>query len=245
METQGNTSNASTRVESSAGQGEAVHENNIPPTTNSVVQDQNGVNDVVNEVEQVCGKRKLRSSAWNHFKKIKVNGEEKAECNYCQSKLVAKSSSGTRHLLDHFGRCLKRPFRDIRQHILMQEKKNADEYESTAPCTKHNEQEGVGPSLSASSGRRLGFKKLLSNIANIARQQDDSDVTTELENYYRENLLPTEMELDLLICPDNILCCLLVIYIETCPDESKKAYCRTVEYDYDDDEMIRAIVFED
>ena len=52
--------------------------------------------------------------------------------------------------------------------------------------------------MSASSGRRLGFKKLLSNIANIARQQDDSDVTTELENYYRENLLPTEMELDLL-----------------------------------------------
>lgn len=23
---------------------------------------------------------------------------------------------------------------------------------------------------------------------------------------------------------------------ETCPDDSKKAYCRTVEYDYDDDE---------
>ena len=78
METQGNTSKASTHVESNEGQGQAIHDNNIPPVTNSEVQDQNNVNHVVNEVEQVCGKRKLRSPAWNHFKKIRVNGEEKA-----------------------------------------------------------------------------------------------------------------------------------------------------------------------
>nr|GEV57791.1 hypothetical protein [Tanacetum cinerariifolium] len=157
------------------------------------------------------------------------------------------------------------------------------EYESNAPHTKHNEHKGVGPSFSSSSGHHLGFKKLLSNIAIIARQQDDSDVMTELNYYYRENLLLTEMELDLLawwtkngfkyptlerIARDILAIPISTIASEstfntsgrlisphrsrirqktlealmcaqkTCPDETKKDKdcCRTVEYDYDEEE---------
>ncbi|GJQ90992.1 zinc finger BED domain-containing protein RICESLEEPER 2-like protein [Tanacetum coccineum] len=165
------------------------------------------------------------------------------------------------------------------------------EYESTAPRTKHNEHE-VHLQVIV-----LDLKKLLSNIA---RQQDDSDVITKLDNYYRENMLLTEMELDLLawwttngfkyptleriardilaipisvvasksafstsgrlISPHRsrlrpktleVLMCdqswLLNEIRETCPDETKKdkACCRTVEYDYDEEEVIQAIVFED
>ncbi|GJR74545.1 zinc finger BED domain-containing protein RICESLEEPER 2-like protein [Tanacetum coccineum] len=119
METQGETSNADTRVES----------NGVlppPPMTPTATQDQTEADDVSNEVVQVGRKRKLTSPCWNHFKKIKVNGEWKADCNYCHKKLSASSSSGTKHLNDHYKRCLYRPVSDIRQHILVEEKNKAD-----------------------------------------------------------------------------------------------------------------------
>ncbi|KAJ0556901.1 putative transcription factor/ chromatin remodeling BED-type(Zn) family [Helianthus annuus] len=68
--------------------------------------------------ETVDRKRKLTSPAWEHFKKIKVNGEEKAECNYCNTKLGAKSKNGTKHLLFHMEKCPKRKNKDMRQQVL-------------------------------------------------------------------------------------------------------------------------------
>jgi len=54
-------------------------------------------------------KRKLRSVVWNDFKKVKVAGEVKAQCNYCHKQLGGKSRNGTRHLHDHLKICtLKR-----------------------------------------------------------------------------------------------------------------------------------------
>jgi len=50
-----------------------------------------------------------------------------------------------------------------------------------------------------SSGHRVGFKKLLSDIASIASEHDDSGDMTELDNYLKEKLLPKDMELDLLM----------------------------------------------
>jgi hypothetical protein len=55
-----------------------------------------------------------------------VNGQEKAECNYCQKKLGGSSKNGTKHLLDHFQRCPRRTIRDIRQSILVKEQKKVD-----------------------------------------------------------------------------------------------------------------------
>ncbi|KAJ0432485.1 putative transcription factor/ chromatin remodeling BED-type(Zn) family [Helianthus annuus] len=63
-------------------------------------------------------KRKSSSPAWEHFTKLKVNGELKAECNYCKKRLAAGSSNGTRHLLAHMDTCKKRKNKDIRQQVL-------------------------------------------------------------------------------------------------------------------------------
>nr|GEV47559.1 zinc finger BED domain-containing protein RICESLEEPER 3-like [Tanacetum cinerariifolium] len=120
METQGETSNSKTRIES----------NEFPPrlVAATAVQYQTKTNDVSNEVEQVGRKRKLTSHCWNHFKKIKVNGEWKADCNYCHKRLAGSSKHGTKHLNDHHKHCLFRPVSDIRQHILVEEKNEGDVY---------------------------------------------------------------------------------------------------------------------
>ncbi|GKB49899.1 zinc finger BED domain-containing protein RICESLEEPER 2-like protein [Tanacetum coccineum] len=118
METQGETSNSNTHVES----------NEFPPrpVAATATQDQTEANDVSNEVEQVGRKRKLTSPCWNHFKKIKVNGEWKEDCNYCHKRLAGSSKHGTKNLNDHHKHCLFRPVSNIRQHILVEEKNKAD-----------------------------------------------------------------------------------------------------------------------
>ncbi|KAF7833130.1 zinc finger BED domain-containing protein RICESLEEPER 2-like [Senna tora] len=41
------------------------------------------------------GQKRKTSVVWNHFKKLKVNGDDKSECNYCKKRLIAKSNDGT------------------------------------------------------------------------------------------------------------------------------------------------------
>ena len=76
------------------------------------------------------------------------------------------------------------------------------EYECSDPDVRDNN-ESVSDLSSLNSGssssHRVEFKKLLSNIASIANQHDDSGNTTELDNYLKEKLLPKDMELDLLL----------------------------------------------
>ncbi|XP_024962964.1 zinc finger BED domain-containing protein RICESLEEPER 2-like [Cynara cardunculus var. scolymus] len=76
------------------------------------------------------------------------------------------------------------------------------EYEFSNPGVRNNN-EGVSGSSFLSSGssasHQIEFKKLLSNIASIANQHDDSGTTTELDNYLKDKLLPKDMELDLLL----------------------------------------------
>jgi len=50
-------------------------------------------------------KRKLRSVVWNEFKKVKVSGEVKAQCKWCDKQLGGKSKNGTKHLHDHLRIC--------------------------------------------------------------------------------------------------------------------------------------------
>ncbi|KAK9983090.1 hypothetical protein SO802_032615 [Lithocarpus litseifolius] len=52
-----------------------------------------------NEITEERGR--LKSVVWNHFKKRKVDGKDKAECNYCTSLLVEGSKNGTKHFHDH------------------------------------------------------------------------------------------------------------------------------------------------
>jgi len=44
---------------------------------------------------------RLKSKIWQQFKKIKVNGLDKAECKYCKKLLGGKSKNGTKHLWQH------------------------------------------------------------------------------------------------------------------------------------------------
>lgn len=97
----------------------------INSVTQNETQNETQTNDD-NEVESEGRKRKSRSVVWNHFKKIKVDGNDKAECNYCKKKLGGNSKNGTRHLHDHFNSCARRPVRDIRQHILVGEQTKVD-----------------------------------------------------------------------------------------------------------------------
>ena len=48
---------------------------------------------------------RLRSIVWEHFEKKKINGIDKAVCNYCKNALVTRSSDGTKHLHDHLKTC--------------------------------------------------------------------------------------------------------------------------------------------
>lgn len=50
-------------------------------------------------------KRALTSVVWKEFKKVKVRGEEKAQCNWCHKRLGGKSRNGTTHLHDHLKIC--------------------------------------------------------------------------------------------------------------------------------------------
>lgn len=53
------------------------------------------------KAEEPVGK-KLKSEAWLHFDKVKIDGVVKAVCKYCKTKLRGDSGCGTSHLLSHF-----------------------------------------------------------------------------------------------------------------------------------------------
>lgn len=95
---------------------------NVPPTPNVVMLDASPSKEtptdpiVSSQIKVPEGgeglilgkKRKLTSSAWDHFTKQVVNGTTKAVCNYCLKKLSGESRNGTKHLHDHYKICLKR-----------------------------------------------------------------------------------------------------------------------------------------
>lgn len=69
-----------------------------------ILDDEDGQEDEVEEVNEV-GKRKLTSKVWLEMKKLKVNGQWRARCNYCHKELTAGSKAGTKHLASHLKIC--------------------------------------------------------------------------------------------------------------------------------------------
>lgn len=61
---------------------------------------------------------KLRSSVWQHFNRLQVNGEWKAKCHYCFKLLGGNTRNGTKHLHCHLQRCKRKGVTDLRQTIL-------------------------------------------------------------------------------------------------------------------------------
>ena len=66
--------------------------------------DEDGQEQEVEEVNE-AGKRKLTSKVWLEMKKIKINGQWKAKCNYCHKELVSGPRAGTKHLATHLKIC--------------------------------------------------------------------------------------------------------------------------------------------
>ncbi|KAG6487618.1 hypothetical protein ZIOFF_056208 [Zingiber officinale] len=84
----------------------------ISEVNNEVPQDQPNMTPVVADASpstdaspSAIGTRNLTSDVWNHFRRKKINGMDKAICNYCEKPLSDNSKHGTTHLLEHFKIC--------------------------------------------------------------------------------------------------------------------------------------------
>ncbi|CAH1437337.1 unnamed protein product [Lactuca virosa] len=114
-------------------------------------------------------------------------------------------------------------------------------YESNNASKKRKSEGVYGGSIpgsssfgySISSGHRVGFKKLLSDIASITRDDDESgafSTSGRLVSPHRSRLHPKTLEA--LMCAQSWL---LNEIRATCFEETE-AYCRSVEFDYDVEE---------
>ncbi|KAI3513058.1 hypothetical protein L1887_20383 [Cichorium endivia] len=161
------------------------------PVNDSVTQDETPDN-VQEEFESVGQKRKTRSVVWNHFKKIKVNGVEKAECNYCKKKLGGSSRSGTRHLHDHFKGCVRRPCQDIRQHILVGQRKKVDgsssylsNYTFNADTSRRDLAEMIiVHEYPLSMVEHHGFRKFVGNLQPLFKVPCRNTIKNDILNIY-------------------------------------------------------------
>lgn len=77
------------------------------------------------------------SSVWADFKRKRVDGKDKAECNYCFKLLAGGPKAGTSHLKDHTKVCPKRKCQDIRQTRLFGTKKNVNDSGETVTLTPY------------------------------------------------------------------------------------------------------------
>ncbi|KAF6983098.1 hypothetical protein CFC21_001382 [Triticum aestivum] len=66
--------------------------------------DEDGQEEEVEEVNE-AGKRKLTSKVWLEMKKMRINGQWKAKCNYCHKELAPGPRAGTKHLASHLKIC--------------------------------------------------------------------------------------------------------------------------------------------
>jgi len=57
---------------------------------------------------EVGSKRKHTSVVWKEFKRVRWNGQVKAKCMYCFTKIGGETKSGTKHLHDHLKSCTLR-----------------------------------------------------------------------------------------------------------------------------------------
>lgn len=63
--------------------------------------------DIRDHTESTTQTGRLKSVVWSHFKKTQVNGEDKAQCNYCKKLLSEKSKNGMKHLHLHMESCIQ------------------------------------------------------------------------------------------------------------------------------------------
>ena len=108
----------------SGGTSSADQHTNVPLLT-STSSPENTQSQPPNECsEEEDGKAKLKSEAWVHFDRKKINGIWKAICNYCGKRLWGDTRNVTSHLKAHTKGCpFKRQERGIGQSLLNPNKK--------------------------------------------------------------------------------------------------------------------------
>ena len=94
--------------------GPAVQAEPVPTPTNAeALPPRPSDKTKVSEIVVDCGNNRKKSTAWDHFEKIKISeGQFKAVCHYCQKTYCANSKGhGTTNLLNHTPNCVKNPNR--------------------------------------------------------------------------------------------------------------------------------------
>ncbi|RYR38337.1 hypothetical protein Ahy_A09g043369 [Arachis hypogaea] len=81
--------------------------NEIEPTQD----DEEGGQEVSQEVQNSPNKKGLTSEAWKHFRRENIDGKWKEICKYCERKIGGDTKQGTKHLHDHIRIC---PIRTVR-----------------------------------------------------------------------------------------------------------------------------------
>ena len=86
----------------------------------------------MSEIDADCGNNRKKSTAWDHFEKIKISESQfKAVCHYCQKTYCANSKGhGTTNLLNHTPNCVKNPNRASlkgQQTLTFEPKMNGEE----------------------------------------------------------------------------------------------------------------------
>ncbi|KAG8058624.1 hypothetical protein GUJ93_ZPchr0002g26636 [Zizania palustris] len=97
----------------SSSQPEQASQQASAPASVEETQPRNEENTIDLEDEEIvtgnCGsKRKLTSTVWNEFTRVKVKGVDKAKCMWCSKQLSGDTKNGTKHLHSHLKVCIYR-----------------------------------------------------------------------------------------------------------------------------------------
>ncbi|KAJ0099602.1 hypothetical protein Patl1_20043 [Pistacia atlantica] len=125
-----------------------IGSNQIQSPIADTEEEMNEENGPLNDVDSCSHTIRTKSVVWQHFKKIKVDGKDKAECNYCRKQLAGGSKNGTRHLHAHIKICSRRKYGDVSQKILSMTPGEDSSSKSQMTLTSHQlDQESVRKDL--------------------------------------------------------------------------------------------------
>ncbi|XP_057526342.1 zinc finger BED domain-containing protein RICESLEEPER 3-like [Amaranthus tricolor] len=111
--------------------GASTNSKSKPSTTASCtpisVDEYESPANIVSEPNVLPITSKHTSAVWNDFKRKRVGGVEKAECNRCNKLLSAGAKARTSHLKDHIKSCRKQICQDLRQTTLFGTQHNVND----------------------------------------------------------------------------------------------------------------------
>ncbi|KAJ0101738.1 hypothetical protein Patl1_05998 [Pistacia atlantica] len=148
----------------------------------------------LNDVDSWSNTVRTKSIVWQHFKKVKVDGKDKVECNYCRKQLVGGSKNGTRHLHAHIKICQRRKYGDVSQKILSMTPGEDSSSKSQMTLTSHQlDQESVRKDLAMmivlheyalSMVDHYGFRKFCNNMQPLFKVVSRNTIKKDIFKMY-------------------------------------------------------------